>query len=84
LKVDTSAWIVTILVTMVKRLAVHDDDELLVLAHSPRLRTILEASRRQIHEGEGISHRISGRSWWRRSPSRDGVRAREKPQGEIR
>jgi prevent-host-death family protein len=39
-------------------LAVRDDEELerLVLAHSPRLRAVLETSRQQIREGEGISH----------------------------
>ena len=39
-------------------LAVRDDEELerLVLAHSPRLRAILETARQQIREGEGISH----------------------------
>ena len=39
-------------------LAVRDDDELerLVLAHSPRLQALLETSRQQIREGEGISH----------------------------
>jgi hypothetical protein len=39
-------------------LAVRDDEELerLVLAHSPRLQALLETSRRQIREGEGISH----------------------------
>lgn len=39
-------------------LAVRDDEELerLVLAHSPRLRVLLETARQQIREGEGISH----------------------------
>jgi prevent-host-death family protein len=39
-------------------LAVRDDEELerLVLAHSPRLRAILETARQQIRAGEGISH----------------------------
>ena len=39
-------------------LAVRDDEELerLVLAHSPRLRAILETSRQQIREDQGISH----------------------------
>lgn len=39
-------------------LAVHDGEELerLVLAHSPRFRALLETSRRQIAEGEGVSH----------------------------
>jgi prevent-host-death family protein len=39
-------------------LAVRDDEELerLVLAHSTQLRAVLETARRQIREGEGISH----------------------------
>jgi len=39
-------------------LAVQDDEELerLVLAYSPRLRTILETGRQQIREGKGLSH----------------------------
>lgn len=39
-------------------LAVRDDEELerLVLAHSARLRTILETARQQIREGAGIGH----------------------------
>ena len=39
-------------------LAVRDDEELkrLVLAHSPRLRAILDTGRQQIREGKGISH----------------------------
>jgi prevent-host-death family protein len=39
-------------------LAVQDDEELerLVLAHSARLRAVLDTARRQIREGEGIRH----------------------------
>ncbi|MFL5126379.1 MAG: hypothetical protein ACJ8CS_14235, partial [Microvirga sp.] len=39
-------------------LAVQDDEELerLILAHSPRLRALLEAASQQIREGQGISH----------------------------
>lgn len=39
-------------------LAVSDDDELerLVLAHSPRFQALLDRSRRQIDEGDGIPH----------------------------
>jgi prevent-host-death family protein len=39
-------------------LGVREDEDLerLVLAHSPRLRAILEGSRRQIEAGAGISH----------------------------
>lgn len=39
-------------------LAVRDEEELegLVLAHSPRVRGLLETARQQIRQGEGISH----------------------------
>src|SRR5262249_22782394 len=39
-------------------LGVHDDDELerLLLAHSPKLRAILDAADRRIDEGAGIGH----------------------------
>ena len=39
-------------------LAVRDDEEVenLVLAHSPRLRALLEHGRQQIRAGEGIGH----------------------------
>ena len=39
-------------------LAIDDEEELerLVLAYSPRLRTILDAARARIHAGAGISH----------------------------
>lgn len=39
-------------------LAVRDDEELesIVLAHSPRLRTLLEVAHQQIQDGQGISH----------------------------
>ena len=39
-------------------LSIRDDEELerLILAHSARLRTILETARQQIREGKGISH----------------------------
>ena len=38
--------------------AVHDDDEIerLLMAYSPRLQAILEASRKQIREGDALSH----------------------------
>lgn len=51
-------------------LAVQDDEELerLVLAHSARLRTILERSRRQIHEGQGIGHE----DFWREMEKEPG------------
>jgi prevent-host-death family protein len=39
-------------------LGIEDEDELerLVLAYSKRFRSVLEAARRQIREGEGIPH----------------------------
>jgi len=39
-------------------LGVHDDDELerMLLAHSPKLREILNAANRRIEEGKGIAH----------------------------
>jgi prevent-host-death family protein len=39
-------------------LAIRDDEELenLVLAHSPRLRSILDAARQQIRAGKGVDH----------------------------
>lgn len=39
-------------------LAVRDDEELerLVLAHSPRVQALLEVSRQQIRDGQGIGH----------------------------
>ena len=35
-----------------------DDREHLLLAHSPRLRAVLDAGRREIRGGEGISHEM--------------------------
>jgi prevent-host-death family protein len=39
-------------------IGIQDEDEIerLVMAYSPRLRAILEESRRQIREGQGIPH----------------------------
>jgi prevent-host-death family protein len=39
-------------------LAVRNDEELerLLLAHSPRLRSILDAARQRIRQGEGVGH----------------------------
>ncbi|MGH7338852.1 MAG: type II toxin-antitoxin system Phd/YefM family antitoxin [Candidatus Rokuibacteriota bacterium] len=47
--------------------AAEGDEEVedLLLAHSPRLRRILDASRRQIAEGAGLSHE----EFWRRVES---------------
>jgi prevent-host-death family protein len=50
-------------------LGVHDDDELerLVLAHSPKLRAILDAADRRIDEGAGVGHE----EFWRQVESVD-------------
>lgn len=58
--------------------AVQDDEELerLVLAHSARLRAILETSRQQIREGQGIGHE----EFWREmeeKPSKGRGRSRK-------
>jgi prevent-host-death family protein len=57
-------------------LAVRDDEELerLVLAHSPRLRTILEAARQQIREGAGIGHA----DFWREVDKKKQAEGRRK------
>ncbi len=54
-------------------LGVSDDEELerLILAHSPKLRAILDAADRRIDEGAGIAHD----EFWERVASSD--RARE-------
>jgi prevent-host-death family protein len=50
-------------------LGVHNDDELerLVLAHSPKLRAILDAADRRIDQGAGIGHE----EFWRQVESAD-------------
>jgi prevent-host-death family protein len=57
-------------------LAVRDDDELerLVLAHSPRLLSLLETSRQQIREGEGIRHE----DFWREMDEEKAGKGRSK------
>jgi prevent-host-death family protein len=60
-------------------LAVRDDEELerLVLAHSPRLQSILKTARQQIREGEGIRHE----DFWREmdeEPGQDKKRSKGK------
>jgi prevent-host-death family protein len=54
-------------------LAVQDEEEIerLVLAHSPRLRSILQAAQRQIREGEGISHEDFWREMDQEKPSKE-------------
>lgn len=55
-------------------LGVEDDEELesLLLAHSPKLRAILDAAERRIDKGEGIPHD----EFWRQVEAAD--RARDK------
>lgn len=57
-------------------LAVRDDEELehLILAHSARLRAILDTARRRIREGEGISHE----DFWREMDAEKPAKARAK------
>lgn len=57
-------------------LAVHDDDDLerLVLAHSPRLQALLETSRQQIREREGVGHD----DFWREMEAQPPVKGRSK------
>jgi prevent-host-death family protein len=57
-------------------LAVQDDEELerLVLAHSPRLQSILKTARQQIGEGQGIGHE----DFWREMDEEDT--GKERPE----
>jgi len=59
-------------------LAVRDDEELerLVLAHSPRLQSILKTARQQIREGEGVSHE----DFWREMD--EDQPGKERPKGK--
>jgi prevent-host-death family protein len=61
-------------------LAVRDDEELerLVLAHSPRLQSILKTSRQQIREGEGISHE----DFWREMDEEEPGEDKKRPRGK--
>lgn len=61
-------------------LAVRDDEEIerLVLAHSPRLQSILKAARRQILEGEGISHEDFWREMDEEEPSKERPKGKKK------
>jgi PHD/YefM family antitoxin component YafN of YafNO toxin-antitoxin module len=55
-------------------LAVTDDQELerMILAHSPRLRAVLETARQQIREGEGIRHEDFWREMDEEKPRKRG------------
>jgi prevent-host-death family protein len=61
-------------------LAVRDDEELerLVLAHSPRLQSILKTARQQIREGEGISHEDFWREMDEEEPAPKRVKGKKK------
>src|ERR1700758_5602254 len=63
-------------------LGVQDEDEIerLLMAYSPRLQAILEASRKQIREGDVLSHE----EFWKeveasRSPKRRGTKRKARP-----
>jgi prevent-host-death family protein len=62
-------------------LAVQDEDEVegLILAHSPRLRAILESARQQIRDGEGIPHKEFWQDTAATRPRRGKGKARRKP-----
>jgi prevent-host-death family protein len=66
--------------TVAALLAVRDDEELerLVLAHSARLRTILETARRQIREGQGIGHEDLWREMEEEKPGKGRSKSRRK------
>ncbi|HVT14776.1 MAG TPA: type II toxin-antitoxin system Phd/YefM family antitoxin [Thermoanaerobaculia bacterium] len=61
-------------------LAVRDDEELerLVLAHSPRLRAILETARQQIRAGDGLAHG----DFWREVAEEAPGKERRKSRGK--
>jgi len=61
-------------------LAVQDEEEIerLVLAHSPRLRSILQAAQRQICEGAGISHEDFWREMDQEEPSKERPKRKRK------
>jgi prevent-host-death family protein len=61
---------------------VADDDEVeqLLLAHSPKLRAILDAADRRIDEGAGIEHE----EFWQRVEAADRDRERNGSRGKRR
>lgn len=61
---------VTVLVTMVERS---------ILAHSPRLQTLLETARQQIRQGEGISHE----GFWREMDPEEPGKERRKSKSKT-
>lgn len=62
-------------------LAVQNDDEMedLLLAHSPRLRAILEKSRKEISEGKGIGHA----DFWRQVEVSSSHGKPSNPEGKM-
>lgn len=56
-------------------LAVQDDEELerLILAHSPRMKAILETARQQIQQGEGLRHEDFWREMDEEKPRKRGA-----------
>ena len=65
-------------------LGVNDDDELerLLLAHSRKLRAILDAADRRIDAGAGISHKEFWHAVESGNRAREGKEARKKPPGK--
>jgi prevent-host-death family protein len=63
-------------------LAITDEDELerLVLAHSPKFQALLDRSRRQIEETEGIPHDF----FWREVEAESREGAKKGKQGQRR
>ena len=61
-------------------LAVRDNDEFerLVLAHSPRVRAILDTARQQIRAGEGVAHG----DFWREVAAEAPGKERRKGKGK--
>jgi prevent-host-death family protein len=61
-------------------IGIHDEDEIerLLLAYSPRLRAILDESRRQIREGQGIPHEEFWSEMGVPPAAKEGGRARRK------
>jgi hypothetical protein len=62
-------------------LGVHDDDELerLLLAHSRKLRALLDAADRRIDEGQGITHE----EFWQRVESGKHSGARKGGRNQL-
>jgi prevent-host-death family protein len=61
-------------------LGIQDEDEIerLLMAYSPKLRAILDRSRRQIRDGEGLGHEAFWSDVEKPEPARPRARARGK------